>query len=191
MNKNNEELWKCLKRIMRYSKGSINLKLTYERNEYKNILSGFIDSDWGGNEIDRRSTTGYIFKLFDNCSICWNTKRQASVAASSTEAEYMALFEAVREALWLKSLMTSIKFDNIQPIIIFEDNNGCISIASNPASHKRSKHIDIKYHFSREQVEKNIIKLHYIPTGSQLADALTKPLPAAKFIEFRTGMNLK
>lgn len=189
--KNNIELWKSLKRILRYIKGSLNIKLVYHKVNYNNILCGYVDSDWGGNDIDRKSTTGYFFKLFENCTITWNTKRQTSVAASSTEAEYMALFEAVREGLWLKSLAESIKLNISEPIIIYEDNNGCISIANNPTSHKRSKHIDIKYHFSREQVESNIFKLLYIPTDQQLADALTKPLPAPRFLNFRSGMGLE
>lgn len=192
VNKNNKELWVCLKRVLRYLKGSIEIKLTYIRNKYVDILVGYVDSDWGGSDTkDRKSTTGFIFKLFEKCTICWNTKRQASVAASSTEAEYMALFEAVREALWLRSLTAGINLHISKPIIIYEDNNGCICIASNPSSHKRSKHIDIKYHFSREQIEKNIIKLKFISTGNQLADVLTKPLPLAKFLEHRTGMGLQ
>ncbi|XP_022834927.1 uncharacterized protein LOC111362485 isoform X2 [Spodoptera litura] len=79
----------------------------------------------------------------------------------------------------------------LDPIVIYEDNNGCISIANNPTNHKRTKHIDIKYHFSREQIEKNVIKLNYIPTGQQLADALTKPLPAVTFHEMTRNMGLQ
>ena len=192
LTKNNKELWQCLKRVLRYLKGSIDIKLNYMRGNYNDLLIGYVDSDWGGNdEKDRKSTTGFLFKLFEQCTICWSTKRQLSVAASSTEAEYMALFEAVREAMWLKALATRRNVNIEKPIIIYEDNNGCISIANNPTCHKRSKHIDIKYHFSREQVEKNIIKLNYISTGNQLADILTKPLSAVKFLEFRTGMGLK
>lgn len=191
-NKNNKELWQCLKRVLRYLKGTVDIKLTYKKCNYEDILCGYVDSDWGGNDVtDRKSTSEYLFQLFDQCSITWNTKRQMSVAASSTEAEYMALFEAVREALWLKSLAISICINITKPIIIFEDNNGCISIANNPTNHKRSKHIDIKYHFSREQIEKGVIKLNYIPTGQQLADALTKPLPAVSFHEMRFKMGLE
>lgn len=191
-NKENRELWQNLKRVLRYLKGSIDIKLTYKKCDYNVILSGYVDSDWGGDDLtDRKSTTGYLFKLYNKCTICWNTRKQASVAVSSTEAEYMALFEAVKEAKWLKSLATSININNVEPIIIYEDNNGCISIANNPTSHKRSKHIDIKYHFSREQVERGLIKLIHMPTGCQTADILTKPLPIVKFSEHRAGLGLQ
>jgi len=113
------------------------------------------------------------------------------VATSSTESEYMALFEAVREALWLKSFLSSINMTAITPILIYEDNTGCISIAKNPSSHKRSKHMHVKYHFSREQVEKGLKNVKYVPTGDQLADLLTKPLSTIKFKKLRPGPDLQ
>lgn len=189
-NKNNKELWIYLKRILRYKKGTLNFKLTYIKSEHKEFLCGYVDSDWGGNELNRRSTTGYLFKLFESSTICWNTKKQNSVAASSTEAEYMALYEAVKEALWLRSFILSFKIHLSGPIIIFEDNHGCINIANNPVHHKRTKHIDIKYHFSREQIQNKIVNLKFIPTGHQIADMLTKPLSQQKFVELRIQMNL-
>lgn len=196
MNKNNRELWQCLKRVLRYLQGTINLKLKYVQGTYNNIFTGYVDSNWGGNdnpelECKRKSTTGYLFKLYDRCTICWNTKRQASVAGSSTEAEYMALYEAVKEAKWLKTLAAGINLETKEPILIYEDNTGCISIANNPTSHKRSKHIDIKYHFSRDQCEKKVIIIKYISTDQQIADMLTKPLPKFRFLELRAKMALE
>lgn len=190
-NKNNKELWQCLKRVLRYVKGSLKLKLIYKRNDYKDMLVGFVDSDWAGDELNRKSTSGFLFKLFDQNTISWNTRRQNSVATSSTEAEYMALYEGVKEACWLKSLLSSIHLNMSNPIVIYEDNNGCIAIANNPTDHKRSKHIDVKYHFSREKVEQKVITLKYIPTGQQLADAFTKPLPAVQFLKIRKQMGLE
>lgn len=102
----------------------------------------------------------------------------------------MALYEAVKEALWLRSFILSFKIHLSGPIIIFEDNHGCINIANNPVHHKRTKHIDIKYHFSREQIQNKIVNLKFIPTGHQIADMLTKPLSQQKFVELRIQMNL-
>ncbi len=189
--KNNRELWECLKRVLQYLKGTIDLKLTYNRGNFSQFLIGFVDADFAGDLRDRRSTTGFLFKLFETCTVCWNTRKQSSVAGASTDAEYMALYEGVREALWLKSLAAGIGIKIATPICIFEDNTGAISIANNPSSHKRSKHIDVKYHFSREQVANNTVKLFHVSTEKQIADILTKPLAKSTFVELRLLMGLQ
>lgn len=102
----------------------------------------------------------------------------------------MALFEAVREALWLRFLLESVNIKLERPIKIFEDNQGCISIAYNRSCHKTSKHIDTKYHFAREQIENNVIFIEYISTENKLADIFTKTLPAARFLDLRNKMGL-
>lgn len=188
--KNNQEVWLMLKRILRYVKGTLNLKLKYESVDFNDILTGFVDSDWATDEIDRKSTSGYLFKMFGKNTISWNSRKQDSVATSSTEAEYMALFEGIREACWLKSLLKSINIDIAKPIVIFEDNTSCITIANNPVDHKKSKHFEVKYHFSREKIEQKVITLKYVPTAKQIADAFTKSLPTPHFVELRAEMGL-
>jgi hypothetical protein len=152
---------------------------------------GYVDSDWGGHEDDRKSTSGYLFQAYKNCTVSWNSRRQNTVAASSTEAEYIALFEGVREAIWLKSLFESISIKMVKPITIFEDNTGCINIANNPINHKRTKHIDIKYHFTREQIQNKVIIVKYLSTGDQLADIFTKPVPAQRYVDIRTKLGIE
>lgn len=187
--KNSKELWKLLKRVLRYIKGTIDLKLTYyKKSEYNDMLIGYVDADWGGNELDRKSTSGYLFKLFDNCTI---TRRQNTIAVSSMEAEYIALFEGIKEAMCLKALLFSINISIPKPIVIFEDNMSCISIANNPTNHKRSKHIDIKYHFSRDMILKGYISLTYLSTGNQLADVMTKPATASKLNTININIGLQ
>jgi len=97
-NHNNKELWQCLKRALRYLKGTDNIKLRFKKvANLNNILTKYVDSDWAANETDRRSTTGYLFKMFEKSFVSWSTMKQKSFAASSTEAEYLALFEGVRK----------------------------------------------------------------------------------------------
>lgn len=85
--------------------------------------------------------------MFEKCVITWNTKKQASVATSSTKAEYMALYEGVKKVIWIRFLLKRINYELIDTVSIYEDNQSCIKIASDPTNHKRTKHIDIKYHF--------------------------------------------
>lgn len=189
--KNNIEVWNTLKRILRYLKSTINFKLTYKRQVNKELVQGYVDSDWGGSfGTNRRSTTGFVFKMFESCTICWNTRKQNTVADSSTEAEYMALAEAVKESCWIKQLVQSIDFKIDSPIGIFEDNAGCIKIANNPSCHKNTKHIDIKYHISRERIESKDIVLISIPTEFQQADVFTKSLPAERFIKLTRALGV-
>jgi len=105
-NKPSNQLWKILKRILRYIKGTLDYELFY-CNYNKNKLVGYADSDWAGDETDRKSTTGFLFKLFGS-TVCWNTKKQSSVAVSSTEAECVA--EATHEGIWLNNLLSDFGF---------------------------------------------------------------------------------
>lgn len=139
---------------------------------------------------NQRSTTGYVFKLF-NAVISWNSKRQETGALSSTEAEYMALTEGIKEAMNLSQLAKGIGLNMDSPPIIFEDNKGAISLASNASCSNRTKHINIKYHFIREKVENKEIILKYIPTAKQQADGFTKQLPKLLFIRLRSAIGMR
>ena len=148
------------------------------------------DADWAGDINTRKSTSGYIFKL-GSATISWKSKRQSVVALSSTEAEYVALCSATQEVVWLRRLLAGIGFVQEEATTLDEDNQGTIALAKNPYNHIRTKHIEIKYHFVREVVERKEIQILYCATDRMIADVMTKPLPKTKFAEFRSGMGLE
>ena len=108
--------------------------------------------------------------------VCWQSRQQTSVALSSMEAEYMALCATAQEAVWLASLLTDIGYTQAAPILIYEDNQSAIAYSKNNTDHKRTKHIDTKYHFVRERINDGLISLEYIGTLLNVADIFTKPL---------------
>jgi hypothetical protein len=170
-----------LKRVLRYIKGSLDYKLCYKKNmNMPQILSAYIDADWGNDINDRRSTTGYLLKLY-GCTISWCSRKQQTVAISSTESEYMAVSDAICEILWIRSLISFLNLDVSEPTLLYEDNQSCIKLTSNSEYHKRTKHIDIKHHYIREKVKDGTVQLKYIHTTDQEADMLTKSLPTSKF----------
>lgn len=143
--------WLAVKRIFRYLNGTIEKKLTFKRNVIEKLkLIGYCDSDHASDSMDRRSVTGYMF-LLQGGAISWNSKKQATVALSTTEAEYMAMSSAGQEALWLRSIHNEL-FGEIIPIKINCDNKGVIHLANPTAHHPSTKHIDVRHHFIRKQV---------------------------------------
>lgn len=111
------------------------------------------------------------------------SRKQTSVALSSTEAEYVAAAHASQEAVWLKQLLLDFNFETCNPVILFEDNQGCIKLSESEKSSHRTKHIDIKFHHLRDLVERDIIELKYCPTESMIADVLTKLLARDRFVQ--------
>jgi hypothetical protein len=168
--------WKALKRLIRYLLGTVNYSLTYgSNNQNQLIMMGYCDADWGSNQDDRRSVTGYVY-ILNGGAVSWQARKQPTVALSSVEAEYMAATEATKEAIWLRSFFNELGLKIPSPITILSDSQGSIALAKNPAVHSRSKHIDIRHHFIREQVAIGQIKMYYVPTKDMTADILTKPL---------------
>jgi hypothetical protein len=167
-----EQHWKAMKRVFRYLQHTANYRLELGGNDL--TLQGYSDADWANSRDDRRSVTGYIFTLGAGV-ISWKSQRQKTVALSSTEAEYVSASTATREVLWLHKLLNELHQPQ-QTTTLHCDNQGSIALANNPTFHQRTKHIDTQYHFIRDEVERQVIKLYYIPTDQMIADVLTKPL---------------
>lgn len=184
----NEAHLTAVKRVFRYLKGTANLHLQYRKTDLN--ITGYSDADWASNPDDRHSTTGNIF-LMSEGSISWLSQRQPTVALSTAEAEYIALCSVTQETVWLQKLMEDLIIKSEpKPMIIYEDNQGAIAMAKNPVGHKRTKHIDIKFHFVREKVQEGALLLQYCTTKEMLADILTKPLPKGQFEYLRSKLGL-
>ena len=163
----------AVKRIFKYLKGSASLALKYQKVEGDKLI-GYCDADWAGDRDDRHSTSGNRFLMVGG-PISWLSKKQAIVALSTSEAEYVALCTATQEAAWLRRLLTDLKVTNSEPTVVMEDNQGAIAIAKNPTAHARTKHVDIRYHYVREAVQEGVVELRYCPTAQMIADLLTDP----------------
>lgn len=183
-----KEHWMGVKRILRYLKGTVDFGLLYSREASPDCV-GYCDADWAGDVGDRKSTSGYVF-LQGGAAITWKSSKQSCVALSTAEAEYVALSAAAQEAIWLQQLTSDLLNKNIRETTIHEDNQSAMCMAKNQQSHRRTKHIEIKYHFIRDLVEAGRIKLTYCPSEDMIADMLTKGLPIAQFEKLRalTGM---
>ena len=175
------------RRVLRYLKSCTEYGLVYDNGGKKNTMNdpltitAYSDSDWGGDAVDSKSTTGYVVLLNGNL-ITWNTRKQHTVALSSAEAELMALVEVTKEVEWLSMLLGELHYKVKRPSVIFVDNRSAINMAQNIGEYDRSKHIKIKYSFIKEDIDSGEIKLQWVSTDKQLADIFTKALQGQLFI---------
>jgi len=174
--------------MCRYLVGTPNYRLTYNGAAGQG-LNACTDSDWASDVNTRRSTSGYFIKLAGGL-ISWTTKAQKTVALSSTEAEYMALSDCSRQVVWMHTLMGELGY-SLKPIPICGDNQGSIFIASNPVTERRSKHIDIRYHYVREVISQGYARVFFINGDNDPADMFTKNLGSVKFLKFRGELGLE
>lgn len=182
--------WTAVKRIFRYLKGTIDKKLVYTHKRDSNVY-GYSDADFASDVDERRSCTGFVFVL-QGAAISWNSKRQPTVAISTTEAEYMALSCGTQEAIYLKQFENEFGIGNVdQPITLFCDNMSAIHLASNDVYHSRTKHIDVKHHFVRQSVSNCLIEVKSIGTDKMAADNLTKSVPNDKHNFCNKAIGLK
>ena len=187
--KPSENHWIAVKRIFRYLKGTMSLGLSYEKTSNVKCL-GYSDADWAGDVSDRKSTSGYCFSL-GNCLVSWRSNKQTCVALSTAEAEYVALSAAAQEAVWLGKLLSELKVNNDDPILIYEDNQSAICLSKSNRTHSKSKHIDIKYNFIRDVLNEGKILIEYCPSADMLADIFTKGLSSERFCRLRMMLGMK
>ena len=183
-----------LKRMLRYLAGTKTHGITYSKNHPKRVLDGenlfhgYADAAYA-NTDDYKSTSGYVFQMGGG-AITWRSKKQTTIALSSTEAEYVALSEAGREACWLRSLFEELGENQSLPTLIKGDNDGSIAMACNPQFHKRSKHIATRWHWVHDMVENKTIEIESCHDPEQTADILTKALPRPKHLRHVAEMGL-
>jgi hypothetical protein len=171
----------AMKRVLRYVAGTLHFGCHYKREKDPQLV-GYTDSDLAGDIDTRKSTSGILFFLGDN-TITWQSQKQKIVALSSCEAEYIAATTGACQGIWLARLLAELKGEEDSAVTLKIDNQSAIALSKNPVFHDRSKHIDIQYHFIRECVEEDRVKLQSIATTEQLADILTKALGRELFCE--------
>ena len=179
-----------VKRVTRYLKRSMDHGITYGTDS---ALTGYTDADWAADTETRRSLGAYVFLLYGG-AVSWTSKRQQSIALSSCEAEYMAQTQAAKEAIWLTRLLSELDIGfglPTKPVVIKADNRGAIALTEDPRFHSRTKHIDIQWHFVRDQVETGAVRFEWVPTNDMVADGLTKPLTNEKFAVFIGQLGLR
>lgn len=152
-------------------------------------LVGMTDSDFAGCLDTRRSVSGYCFALGSG-AVSWSSRKQDIVTTSTTEAEYVAAFNATKEAVWLRQVLREIGFAQDQPTIIGADNQGAITLSEQQCHHQRTKHIDVDYHYTRERITRRDITLNYVRSHDNVADIFTKPLGTTSFVRLRKRLGV-
>src|SRR6187200_353775 len=168
--------WEGVKWLLRYLKGTSDVCLVYRKKEA--VLEGFTDANLGGCEDSGKSTTGFVFTI-GGTSISWMSRLQKSVALSTTEAEYMAIAEAAKELVWLKSFLAELGLQQ-DNCVLHCDNESAVHLAKNPVFQSRTKHIQMRYHFIRELITDGMVNLQKILGTENPADMFTKVVTTEK-----------
>ena len=170
--------------ILKYLQGTKEYALCYDGASNSGLIA-YSDPDWAEDRDDRHSTSGFIF-MMANCVVSWASRRQPTVSLSSTEAEYKAASDTCRQLAWLRNFGGELGDNMTAPTPLCLDNQGSIFLAVNPAVDRRTKHIEIRYHFIREFYKSGETDIFYVASEDQLADQLTKNLPFSSIEKFRS-----
>ncbi|KAJ9532152.1 hypothetical protein QJQ45_003955 [Haematococcus lacustris] len=183
-----KEHWRVLRGVLRYVADTAAMGLMYGASAG---LVGFCDADFAGDTDTRRSTTGHVCMLHGG-AVSWSSRRQPTVAASTTESEYMACSAAGKEGLWLRGVLADLSLGStvVQPVTIMCDNEAALILVKHPIASARSKHIDVLHHFVRERVARGELVFKFCGSAANVADVFTKALPSVKFEFCKAGMGM-
>jgi hypothetical protein len=180
--------WNELKRVLYYLNETKSHGIVF-RGSQSPLISGFVDASYARCPVTRKSRHGAVF-LHSGGAVDWRSKMQTVVATSSMESEYIGLCTAVKMAVWLHSCLKELQLSRQPKIPIGMDNQSAIIFAEEQILQDRSKHIDIQFHYIREQIQRGLIGLHYVPTNRLPADMLTKPLAKTQLRIFRKDLGI-
>ncbi|KAK1603680.1 hypothetical protein QYE76_027353 [Lolium multiflorum] len=185
------EHWTAVKNILKYLKRTKDMFLCYGGDQ-ELVVTSYTDASWNTDPDDSKSQSGYVF-ILNGAAVSWASSKQCTVAKSSTESEYIAASEASSEAVWMKRFIVELGVvpSALDPLIIYCDNMGAIANAQEPRSHKRLKHIKLRYHSIREYIEDGEVKICKVHTDLNVADPLTKALPRAKHDQHQNAMGVR
>lgn len=178
--------WNALRRVFAYLKATRNLGLLLGGDTDERPVA-YSDAD-GMSTEGRQAISGYAFLI--GGAVAWSSKRQDIIAQSTSEAEYVALSHAAKEALWLRNYLHKVWQLPLDPTTIYSDNQSAIALAKDDRYHARTKHIDIRFHFIRYHIEHGNLTVTYCPTDDMVADTLTKALPSMKAKHFASALGL-
>lgn len=181
MHRTTNVAWNIAKGVLRYLKGTVNFGITYRKGGLRSII-GYSDADWATELPEQKSISGFAF-TYSGGAISWKRKKQSVVAQNTLDAEYIALSEAIREALWFKKFSAALECipNYVFNITLDEDNQGCISGATDNFVNSRSKHIDVRYQMVVYWERRGMFTIRYVPTNEMVADIMTRRLSKETF----------
>ena len=185
------EHWAAVKNILKYLKRTKDMFLTYGCDK-ELVVTSYTDASWNSDPDDSKSQSRYVF-ILNGAAVSWRSAKQSVVVKSSTESEYIAASEATQEVIWMKEFITELGVvpSALDPLAIYCDNTGAIANAQEPRSHKKMKHIKLRFHSIHEYVQDGDIEICKVHTDLNVADPLTKPLPKAKHDKHQNAMGVR
>ncbi|KAJ9676113.1 hypothetical protein PVL29_024893 [Vitis rotundifolia] len=173
------EHFEAVYKILRYLKRTPGRGLLLKSQGHLQI-EAYIDTNWVGSIVNRRSTSGYC-SFVDSNLVTWRSKKQNVVARSSVEAEFIAVAHGICEIMWIRRLLEELKMTDSSPMKLYCDNKAAISVAHNPVLHDHTKHVEVDKHFIKEKIDNRLVCMTYIPIEEQVADVFTKGLHKRQF----------